>query len=159
MSSKFQYKDIPETHTGVLRHTYPSLHRLLSFLSPPPPTSSLLQGSRWGRFQSSGCAVPVFVSAACYLGVSPFSLCSVHSPGVPASGCGSVEEAGVWCVCCVPTCPTAVLTHLAFPAALPWLPSNTGLLPAGHRRAEFKYWDVPLPSSCAPHHIKISSAV
>lgn len=177
MGWKCQYTDIPENPFRYPKAHISQLAQLPSFLSPSPSTSSLLQGSWWwlvvcaswwGRFQSFGFAVHVCVSAVCYLSVSLLPvLC--RSPGVPGSGCESVQCGGGRDALqrsvrgsTDPACPAALLTHLAFPAAFPWLPRNTCLLPAGHshcKTAEFKYWDVSLPNSCAPYHIKISSSV
>lgn len=130
-----------KTRSGIPRHPYPRSHRLPSFLSPSPPASSLLQGSqwqlaacasRWGRFQSFGFAVHVFVSAVDVVWVCLSSPCAVSAHlvclALAVSPYGA-EEAEMRCVCSVrgstdPACPAAVLTHLAFPAAFPRLPGT-----------------------------------
>lgn len=139
MGWKCQYTDIPENPFRYPKAHISQLAQLPSFLSPSPSTSSLLQGSWWwlvvcaswwGRFQSFGFAVHVCVSAVCYLSVSLLPvLC--RSPGVPGSGCESVRCGGGRDALqrsvrgsTDPACPAALLTHLAFPAAFPWLPGT-----------------------------------
>lgn len=140
MGSECQYKDTPENPYRYPKAQLSQLAQAPQLPSPPPSTSSLLQGSQWqlslhaswwGRFQSFDCAVHVFVPAVSVVLVCPSSPCALSSClvclALAVSPCG-VEEAGMWCMCCVLTCPAAVLTHLAFPAAFPWPPRNGCLL-------------------------------
>lgn len=113
-----------KTRTDTLRHTYPSLHRLPSFLSPPPSASSLLQGSQQrappGGEDSRASVLLSVLCVSCLLpGRVSLLPASVRSPRVPGSGCVSVRCGGGRDVLCPWQCR----------ARLPRCSTNTPCLP------------------------------
>lgn len=164
-----------KTHTGILRHTYSSLHRLplpVTFtfcLFPAPGLAVAADGVHLmvGKIPELWFCCPCFVSAVDVIWVCLSSPCALLCP-LTSSAWLWLWVRTVWGggMCSVPgtqtLCPAAVLTHLAFPAAFPRLPRNSCCLPAGHshcKTEDLKHWDVSLPSSCAPHHIKTHPSV
>lgn len=163
-----------KTHTGILRHTNSSLHRLplpITFtfcLFPAPGLAVAADGVRLmvGKIPELWFCCPCFVSAVDVIWVCLSSPCALSTHLECLALAVSLGGVRRWDVLCPwhtdPACPAAVLTHLAFPAAFPRLPRNSCHLPAGHshcKTEELKHWDISLPSSCAPHHIKIHPSV
>lgn len=143
MGSKCQFRDVPENP-----YRYPKAHKFqLAQASSsyhlhllPLPSSGTRGGSRWcaphGGEDSRALVLlsMLCVSCWCYLGVSLFSLCSVHSPRVPGSGCesGRCEEVG--CALSLahrPRLPRCSTNTPCLPCCLPSAPQE--LLPPSSR--------------------------